>query len=87
MGYLNVAKIFICKIYFWCWSRKRSFTVFTGLKVVRGTSTKMVFQLLMAPFHKPGSSRALSERPPFDLDEMKPVDLSTYLGRSNFSPL
>ena len=33
-------------------------TVFTGLKVESGTSTKMVLQSLIAPFHKPGNSSA-----------------------------
>ena len=53
-------------------------TVFTGLKVPSGTSTKTVFQSLIEPFHNPGSSKALSSRPFFDLELMKPVDLSTY---------
>ena len=55
----------------------RSFTVFTGLKVSMGTSTKMVIQSAMAPFQRPGSSRAFSSRPSFDLLEMKPVLAST----------
>ena len=55
-------------------------TVFTGLKVDNGTSTNIVFQLLMAPFHRPGSSNAFSSRPFFDLLDINPVDLSTYSG-------
>ena len=50
-------------IYYWCCSRNRSFTVFTGLNVSSGTSTKMVFQLLIAPFQRPGSSSAFSSLP------------------------
>ena len=56
---------------------RRSFTVFTGLKVSMGTSTKTVIQSAMAPFHSPGSSRAFSSRPSFDLLETKPVLGST----------
>ena len=33
-------------------------TVFTGLKVLKGTSTNTVFQSLIEPFHKPGNSSA-----------------------------
>lgn len=62
-------------------------TVFTGLKVVSGTSTNTVFQSLMAPFHSPGSSRAFSALPFFDLLLMNPVFVSTCLRRSNGSPL
>ena len=39
-----------------CIGRNKSNTVFTGLNVVIGTSTNCVFQLLIEPFHKPGSS-------------------------------
>jgi len=46
--------------YGWCALRKRSSTVFTGLKVSRGTSTKTVFQNAIDPFHSPGSSSAFS---------------------------
>src|SRR5207247_11037794 len=46
-----------------CSGRSRSRTVLTGLNVLRGTSTKTVFQRAMAPFHRPGSSRALRARP------------------------
>ena len=52
---------------YWCWSLNKSFTVFTGLNVVRGTSTNTVFQSLMAPFHKPGSSSAFRSLPFLDL--------------------
>ena len=48
---------------YWCCSRNKSFTVFTGLKVLKGTSTKTVFQSLMEPFHKPGSSKAFKSFP------------------------
>src|SRR5574344_251775 len=41
----------------------KSLTVFTGLNVVIGTSTKIVFQSLIAPFHKPGSSNAFRSLP------------------------
>ena len=58
---------------YWCCSRSRSWTTFTGEKVVMGTSTKTVFHLAMAPFHSPGSSCARRSRPPADFDEMKPV--------------
>lgn len=64
--------------YYWCCSRNKSFTVFTGLNVSIGTSTKMVFQSLMAPFQSPGNSRALSSFPPLDLEDIKPVFWSTY---------
>ena len=52
---------------YWCCSLNKSFTVFTGLNVVRGTSTNTVFQSLMAPFHKPGSSSAFRSLPFLDL--------------------
>ena len=42
--------LLILSIYYWCCSLSKSLTVLTGLKVPMGTSTKMVFQLLMAPF-------------------------------------
>ena len=41
----------------------RSFTTFTGLKVMIGTSTNRVIQCAIEPFHKPGSSNAFSGRP------------------------
>lgn len=41
---------------YWCWGRNKSCTTFTGEKVDTGTSTKTVFHLAMAPFHRPGSS-------------------------------
>jgi len=48
-------------VYYGRWDfRSRSSTVFTGLKVSRGTSTKTVFQNAIDPFHSPGSSSALS---------------------------
>lgn len=47
----------------WCAGRKRSSTTFTGLKVSSGTSTKQVFQSLMEPFHRPGSSSAFNSLP------------------------
>lgn len=50
-------------IIYWCSGRNRSFTVFTGLNVSMGTSTNIVFQSLIAPFHKPGSSSAFRSRP------------------------
>ena len=62
---------------YWCCSRRRSFTVFTGLNVESGTSTKTVFQSLIAPFHSPGSSSAFSSRPFLLLLLMKPVVRST----------
>lgn len=46
-----------------CAGRSRSLTVFTGLKVRAGTSTKTVFQPAIAPFHSPGRSSATSGRP------------------------
>lgn len=46
-----------------CSARIRSKTVLTGLNVIRGTSTKRVFQLLIEPFHSPGSSCALRVLP------------------------
>ena len=52
---------------YWCCSRNKSLTVFTGLNVPRGTSTKIVDQSLIAPFHKPGSSRAFNSLPLLDL--------------------
>ena len=52
---------------YWCCSLNKSFTVFTGLNVVRGTSTNTVFQSLIAPFHKPGSSSAFRSLPFLDL--------------------
>lgn len=55
------------RLSYWCCSLSRSFTVFTGLNVVKGTSTKMVLQSLMAPFHNPGNSSAFSSLPFFDL--------------------
>ena len=59
--------------YCWCAGRSRSSTTLTGLKVSSGTSTNRVFQSLMAPFQRPGSSSALSSRPFLDLLEMNPV--------------
>lgn len=56
-----------CRYACWCSVRSRSLTVLTGLKVVSGTSTKAVSQSLMAPFHSPGRSSALSSRPSLDL--------------------
>ncbi len=53
-------------IYSWCSLRSRSLTIFTGEKVAIGTSTKIVFQSAIAPFHSPGSSRAFSTFPSFD---------------------
>ena len=50
-------------VYPWCAGRSRSLTVFTGLDVSAGTSTNMVVQRLMAPFHSPGSSNAFRSRP------------------------
>lgn len=47
----------------WCAGRRRSSTTFTGLKVSSGTSTKQVFQSLMEPFHRPGSSSAFNSLP------------------------
>ena len=41
----------------------KSFTVFTGLNVSNGTSTKIVVHFAIAPFHKPGSSKALIDFP------------------------
>ena len=49
--------------HFWCWGRRRSLTVLTGLKVESGTSTMMVFQSLIAPFQRPGSSKAFNSLP------------------------
>ena len=46
-----------------CWGRRRSETVFTGLKVASGTSTKSVFQWAIEPFQGPGRSRARSSLP------------------------
>ena len=63
----------ICTGHYWCCGRSRSCTTFTGEKVVTGTSTKIVFQHAIAPFHNPGSSCARRSRPPLDFDEMKPV--------------
>ena len=60
-----------------CIGFSKSFTVFTGLKVSMGTSTKMVIQSAMAPFQRPGNSKAFSSRPSFDLLETKPVLAST----------
>ena len=71
---------------YWCCSRNKSFTVFTGLKVIAGTSTKTVFQLLIAQFQRPGSSNAFSSFPFFDLLVMKPVAGSTNFGKSNDFP-
>src|SRR5690554_6113270 len=70
----------------WCSSRSKSFTVLTGLNVLMGTSTKIVFQSLIAPFHKPGSSKAFSGLPLIDLDDINPVDLSTKFIRLYLSP-
>ena len=72
--FVNIAKSY------WCWLRNKSLTVFTGLKVPRGTSTKIVFQLLMAPFQRPGSSSAWSGFPSLDFCEMNPVVGSTKSG-------
>ena len=63
--------------YYWCSALSKSFTVLTGLKVSTGTSTKIVFQSLMAPFQSPGNSKALRAFPFFDFSEMKQVFLST----------
>ena len=41
----------------WWAGRSRSKTVFTGLKVLAGSSTKRVCQPAMPPFHRPGRSR------------------------------
>ena len=60
-----------------CDGFSRSLTVFTGLKVSMGTSTNTVIQSAMAPFQRPGSSKALSSRPSFDLLETNPVFGST----------
>jgi len=57
----------------WCSSLSKSLTVFTGENVANGTSTKMVFQLLIAPFQSPGSSNALSCLPSLLLMDIKPV--------------
>ncbi len=74
-GAINVEYLrhsFVC-IHFECSSRRRSTTVFTGLNVVRGTSTNTVDQSLIAPFHRPGSSKARSSLPPLLFVEIKPV--------------
>ena len=47
----------------WWASRVRSLTVFTGLKVSAGTSMKIVFQSLIAPFQSPGNSDLLQFDP------------------------
>lgn len=67
--------------------RSRSLTVLTGLKVLTGTSTKTVFQSLMAPFQSPGRSMALISVPLTDLLLMNPVSVSTKSVRLNFLPL
>ena len=56
-------KVRRAKLYYLRSCRSRSFTVLTGLKVSIGTSTKIVFQSLIAPFHKPGNSNAFNSRP------------------------
>ena len=45
-----------CYCFTKCSLRNKSFTVFTGLKVSNGTSTNIVVQLAILPFHSPGSS-------------------------------
>src|SRR5690606_1208696 len=47
----------------WCAFLNKSTTVFTGLNVVNGTSTKTVFQKAIPPFHNPGSSNAFNSFP------------------------
>lgn len=74
-------------VYPWCAGRSRSLTVFTGLNVSAGTSTNMVVQRLMAPFHSPGSSNAFRSRPSMLFLDMKPVLWSTNCVRSNLSPV
>lgn len=73
--------------FYWCCSRNRSFTVFTGLNVEIGTSTNTVFQSDMAPFHSPGNSRAFNSFPFFDFSDMNPVFLSTKFRKIIFLTL
>src|SRR5512139_47260 len=57
----------------WCSGRNRSYTVFTGVNVLPGTSTSTVFQCAMDPFHNPGSSSAFKGLPFLNFLLMKPV--------------
>ena len=68
-------------VFYKCVSRRRSFTVLTGLNVEIGTSMNIVFQSDIAPFHNPGRSNALSTLPLFDFSEINPVFLSIKSGR------
>jgi hypothetical protein len=71
----------------WCDDFNKSFTVFTGLNVSNGTSTKMVVHFAIAPFHNPGSSKALMGFPFLVFSVMKAAFGSTNCVKSNFSPL
>src|SRR5947199_5028803 len=73
LGVLAVLYV-LCSGFHWCSSRSKSSTVFTGAKVASGTSTKTVLQPAMAPFQRPGRSRALSGRPSCDFSAMKTVE-------------
>gem|GEM_PF-6939903 len=52
----NSPKNFRLQLYSICAASSKSSTVFTGLKVVDGISTKTEFQFAIEPFQRPGSS-------------------------------
>ena len=62
-------------------------TVLTGANVLIGTSINIVFQSSIAPFHRPGRSRASSLRPSLLFSDMKAVLGLTKDSRLNGSPL
>lgn len=62
----------------WCSGRSRSLTVFTGLNVTWGTSTKRLTQSAIAPFQSPGSSKAFKSLPPLDFFEIKTASGLVY---------
>jgi len=51
----------------------KSLTVFTGLKVIKGTSTKTVIHFAIAPFHKPGNSYPFKGLPFLFFSTIKPL--------------
>ena len=71
----------------WWAGFNKSFTVFTGLNVSNGTSTKIVVHFAIAPFHNPGSSKALMGLPFFVFSVINAVFGSTNWVKSNLSPL
>src|SRR6056297_1799803 len=77
------------QFYFYAWwdSLSKSVTVLTGLKVTKGTSTIIVFQRAIAPFHKPGNSNAFNSLPSFVFPVIKPCLVSTKSNRLYLLPL